>query len=225
MSDFDQIHGLDAPLAEKLSAYFSRVIARNRDLSEAYLGQIRHLEQSAAGLEAPGPGDRLPDFLLPGPDGRLVRLAALLDAGPLVVSFNRGHWCSFCRLELAALQRVLPQVRARRAGIVSIMPETARFTRRLAEDLALDFPVLTDLDNGYALQANLMIPLGNAVSRALLSAGSDLASFQGNDAWFVPIPATYVLAPDGRIAAAHVDPDFRRRLDPEGLPALLDGLS
>jgi peroxiredoxin len=37
----------------------------------------------------------------------------------------------------------------------------------------------------------------------------------------VPIPATYVVAPDGRIKASFVEPDFRQRIEPA---AILDAI-
>lgn len=55
--------------------------------------------------------------------------------------------------------------------------------------------------------------------------GLDLAFFQGNPSWLVPIPATYVVASDGRIVSSYVDADFRRRMEPEEILAALRGLA
>ena len=41
--------------------------------------------------------------------------------------------------------------------------------------------------------------------------GRDLAAYQGNDAWLLPIPATFVLDREGVIRMRHVDPDYRLR--------------
>jgi peroxiredoxin len=49
--------------------------------------------------------------------------------------------------------------------------------------------------------------------------------FYGNDSWFLPVPATYVVARDGTIAQAYVNPDFRYRLDPADIVGALRGLS
>jgi peroxiredoxin len=49
------------------------------------------------------------------------------------------------------------------------------------------------------------------------SAGRDLPEYQGNDAWFLPIPATFVLAADGTITARFLDPDYRKRMTVEDL--------
>jgi peroxiredoxin len=39
----------------------------------------------------------------------------------------------------------------------------------------------------------------------------------------LPIPATFVVGRDGRVAARFVDPDFRRRMSVEDLIAALRG--
>ena len=48
-----------------------------------------------------------------------------------------------------------------------------------------------------------------------------LPRYQGNEAWFLPIPATFVLARDGTITARFIDPDYRRRMTVEDLLAAL----
>lgn len=225
MTDFDDVRCLDAPLADKLEAYAARLSVANPVVSGAYSDLVERLTRAGAGKAALGVGDTLPSFALPDSTGTIRRLEALLEDGPLVVSFNRGHWCSFCRLELLALNDILPEIRALGASLISIMPETATQTRQLRERFSLDFPILTDIDNGFALRANLMIALGPAIAELLRKSGSDLAKFQGNDAWFVPIPATYVVGRDGGIEACHVNPDFRKRMAPQAILSALEKLA
>jgi len=43
--------------------------------------------------------------------------------------------------------------------------------------------------------------------------GHRLSEYQGNDGWFVPLPATFVVNTDGRVLARHVDPEFRQRME------------
>ena len=47
--------------------------------------------------------------------------------------------------------------------------------------------------------------------------GIDLAHFQGNGGWFLPVPATLVVGRDGRVKARFVDPDFRHRMRTEDI--------
>jgi peroxiredoxin len=71
------------------------------------------------------------------------------------------------------------------------------------------------------MSLNLAIWVGGEMREYMISIGRDLPSYQGNDAWMLPIPATFVVAPDGRIKARFIDPDFRRRMDVEDLVAAL----
>ena len=87
-------------------------------------------------------------------------------------------------------------------------------------------PVLTDIDNGYALSLNLAIWVGDEMQKILESGGRQLPDYQGNNAWVLPIPATFVIATDGTIAARFIDPDFRKRVAIEDLlKALQDAQS
>ena len=217
MSNFEKIRCLDAPLSDKLAAWEKQLPDTASDIARETSKLVDRLLAANAGSEAPEIGSVLPAFLLPDNDGRLVRSTDLLDAGPLVVSFNRGQWCSYCRLELLALAEIYPQVKRLGGELISIMPERAASVRGLRETLDIPFRVLTDLNNGYALTCGLMIALGDTVREVYLDAGKDLAEFQGNDAWFVPIPATYVIGTDGRIHNRFVDPDYGHRMAPNDI--------
>jgi hypothetical protein len=43
--------------------------------------------------------------------------------------------------------------------------------------------------------------------------GLHLDQIHGNDGWFVPLPATFVVARGGTVVSRHVDPDFRLRME------------
>ena len=103
------------------------------------------------------------------------------------------------------------------------MPERQKFAAEFKASTRYPFRVLTDLDNGYAMSLNLAIWVGPDLERLLSSFGRPLPDYQGNEAWMLPIPATFVVGTDGRVAARFVDPDFRRRMSIEELLAALKG--
>ena len=82
---------------------------------------------------------------------------------------------------------------------------------------AASFPILTDLDCGYALELKLAIKINDEKRNAMTSSGWDIAPFQDNDNWILPIPATFVIGGDGVIKARFVDPDYRRRMEIDDL--------
>ena len=83
------------------------------------------------------------------------------------------------------------------------------------------YPVLTDIDNGYALSLNLAIWVGDEMQQILESGGRRVPQYQGNQAWVLPIPATFVVAQDGLVTARFIDPDYRNRMTIEDLVAAL----
>ncbi len=106
-------------------------------------------------------------------------------------------------------------------SIVAIVPERQAFAAKLKADAGLRYPVLSDMDNGYALSINLAIWVGDELQTLMGDSGRDLPRYQGNNSWTLPIPATFVVARDGRIVARFIDPDYRKRMAEEDLLAAL----
>jgi peroxiredoxin len=220
---FQRCREMEGTLNEQLRAYADA----GREIFPAY-GQavdrlVARLNENGGGENAPRPGEVMPPFMLPDEGGRLVALATLLEKGPVAVMFFRGHWCPYCRLNVRAVIQAEQRIKAMGAQVVAIMPETQEFTEKFKADAAAPFPVLTDLDNGYALSLNLAIWLGTEVKELL--SYQDMAKFHGNDGWMLPIPAVFVVGRDGLVKARFVDPDFRRRMEIDDLLEALERAS
>ena len=84
----------------------------------------------------------------------------------MAVTFHRGHWCPYCRINTRALAEAQAKIAADGAQIVAIMPERQQFAAAFKHELEVHYPVLTDIDNGYALSLNLAIWVGAEVQRA-----------------------------------------------------------
>lgn len=211
---FDAIRAAGGPLDEQLAHYFEAMDSRNSAAGEAYREMVTALSAAKAGANAPKPGDRFPFFLLPDEDGHLVALADLVGTGPLVVSINRGNWCPFCWLELSAFCDIHEAICELGGEIVSITPETAVWNRQLIRRLNAPFHFLTDIDNGYALELGLAVPISTAVHKVYDKGGINLGLYQNNGGWMLPIPATFVVNADGYVRFSYVNADFRKRIDP-----------
>jgi peroxiredoxin len=172
---------------------------------------------SDLGNAVPQIGDQMPPFILPDEKGDLVCLASLLRVGPVAVTFHRGHWCPYCRINTKALAEAQTRIAAEGAQIVAIMPDRQQFASALKRESNMHYPVLTDLDNGYALSLNLAIWVGAELQELMSASGRDLPRYQGNDAWILPLPASFVVDADGYIRGQFIDPDYRKRMAIEDL--------
>jgi peroxiredoxin len=194
------------------------------DISELYQRLVDRLATLVSVSVAPAVGSTMPDFLLPDQHGQLVSLEGLLETGPVVISMNRGHWCPYCKLDLRALSHVEPDIRRLGAQAIAIMPETAQYTKQAIRENDLPFPILTDVDLGYALSLGLVFWVGADVQKIYLDRGLDLAVFQGNRSFFLPIAAKFVVARDGKVKAREINIDFRKRMGPSDYIAALERL-
>jgi peroxiredoxin len=213
----EEAQRMDAPLSVRLQAVADTVRELSLPFADVIDRLVARLADNGVGVTAPGPGEPMPPFLLPDETGRLVSLSSLLEKGPVVVSFNRGHWCPYCRLDVDALARAEAEIASLGAQIVAISPETSVWAAELKAYAKASFHILSDLDGGYALELNLLFWVGDEAQRALSGAGVDLVQFQANDTWMLPIPATFVVGSDGEVLARFVDPDYRRRMEVEDL--------
>jgi peroxiredoxin len=204
---------MDAPLNARLKAVADEVARLSPDFAAVVGRMVARLEANEVGQSAPQVGEPMPDFILPDEKGALVRLSALLEHGPVVVSFNRGHWCPYCKLNADGLAQIAPDIRRLGGQIVAISPETHQYGAALRDYAEAPYPVLTDLDNGYALALNLVFWVGDEKREAMKAGGFDISLYNGNDTWMLPVPATFVVGRDGLVKARYIDPDYRRRME------------
>jgi peroxiredoxin len=183
--------------------------------------QIESLRQEGAETRILPAGAALPDLVLPDAAGTPRRLR---DLAPAVILFYRGGWCPYCNLQLRAWQRRLPELHARGATLVAISPQVPDDTLATAERNALGFPVLSDSEDlagrafgvSFALPAELV-----ALYRRF---GHDLEAVNGPAGWRLPMPATFVVGPDRRIAFARAEADYRLRVEPDRALAELEAV-
>jgi peroxiredoxin len=218
---FQHCCDMDASLAERLQALADAVQTLSPSFAETVDRLVLRLQKSGAGATAPKPGDPMPSFVLPDEEGHLVTLEHLLSKGPVAVTFHRGHWCPYCRINTDALAKARIEIAAESGQVIAVMPDRQQFAAQFKSDLNAPFPILTDLDNGYALSLNLVFWVGEEMARFISDAGWDIPKFQGNDSWMLPIPATFVVGQDGRVKARFVDPDYRKRMTVEDLISAL----
>lgn len=194
----------------------------SREVVETMHRATRELIASGAAARALKAGDKAPSFVLRDADGNTVSSRALLEKGPLVVSFYRGVWCPYCNMDLEALQAALPGFERFGASLVAISPQTAVNSRKSMRQNRLSFPILSDPHNDVAAAFGLRFQLPDYLVELYKSLKNELPLFNGDPSWTLPMPARYVIDRDGTIVYAEVNPDYTRRPDPEDLIPVIE---
>lgn len=210
---------LQAELDARRMAWEAQV---GESIARLIAGDIEALRDTGILGRAARPGTAWPaaPHLLDA-EGRAFDLAALAAAKPVVVTFYRGGWCPYCNLELRAYQARLAEFRALGAELVAISFETPDAAQDTAMKNDLIHPVLSDVGGALASALGIRFTLSEALRPFYEKAGHALPSRNGDGSWALPLPATFVIARGGVIAAAFVEADYRRRTDPEAALAAL----
>lgn len=205
-------------LADRIASFHQQLAAQAPAAVLETLGrEIAGIIASKASAAAPRVGDTAPDFTLPDARGGEVSLARLRARGPVVVTFYRGQWCPYCDLQLRAYQEVLPQLGALGASLVAISPQTPQESLSTSEKRELAFAVLSDRGNEIARRYGLVFRVPDGLDAIHRGFGIDLERSNGDATNELPVPGTFVVNREGRVAFAFVNADYRVRLEPAEL--------
>lgn len=204
-----------ASLAEELERITTRVAELVPAASlEPPRRAVRELLASGDAGRALKAGDEAPNFELPDGEGRTFILGDRLAQGPVIVVFYRGRWCPYCVAQLEALERIRPEVESLGATLCAISPQKLQHTGYTAEQHKLRFPVLSDQGNAVARRYGIAWKLPDYLVEHYRRILVNLEHANATRDWQLPIPATFLVAPDGRVAWSRADADFTRRPEP-----------
>ncbi len=191
----------------------------------AYADGIKAVEEAETVKVAIQKGEKAPDFTLPNATGMQVNLSDKLSEGPVVLVWYRGGWCPYCNIQLAAYQKILPQIEELGAQMIAISPEVPDKSLSTTEKNGLRFEVLSDANLKVSKEYGLVFELTPEVEK-LYGEFFDIKEYNGAEAASneLPLAATYVIAEDGTVAWAFLEADYTKRAEPRDIIAALDGL-
>ena len=122
------------------------------------------------------------------------------------------------------MQLTLPDIEAQGAQLVTVSPNLPDKSLSTAEKHALTFEVLSDVGNKVAREFGLVFTVSEDIRSIYASFGIDLPAFNGDDAFELPFPATYVIDTEGTLTYAFVDVDYTKRMEPADIVEILKGM-
>ncbi|MEI6854029.1 MAG: peroxiredoxin-like family protein [Bacteroidota bacterium] len=144
--------------------------------------------------------------------GQKVSLQQLLLKGPVVVSFYRGQWCPYCNRHMSNLQDSLSFITALGASLVAITPEKNEEISKTISKTGASFSII--YDEGHKIMDAYKVTFKVDGFKNLLhfAEGVNINKASGNTDNVLPVPATYIIAPDGSIIGRHFDTDYTVRM-------------
>lgn len=116
-------------------------------------------------------GDFAPDFELPGSDGRMYRLRDFRHRRVVVAWFPKA-FTGGCTRECQSLRTNGPALRGYNVRYFAASVDTAETNRQFADDMGIDYPILSDADRRVATAYGVLGP-GGFPSRWTFYIGED----------------------------------------------------
>ncbi|MFZ1699768.1 MAG: peroxiredoxin-like family protein [Pyrinomonadaceae bacterium] len=160
-------------------------------------------------------GAKMPAFTLNDAFGKKVSSKDLLAQGNLVVVFYRGAWCPFCNRYLHTLQQNVDKFKANGGNLVAISVESADHSMAVAKKNELTFTVLSDPELVTARKFGIVYQLPDETDARYKKGGLDVAKNNAMEKPELPISATYVVTKAGEIVFAYIEPDYKKRAEPD----------
>jgi peroxiredoxin len=157
-------------------------------------------------------GEKAPLFTAMDADSNLFSLLTALEEGPVVVIFYRGFWCPVCNKHLGDIQDSLKIIEDCGVRVIAVSPEKPEYLDVMEEKTGAEFTLL--YDEGYKIADAYDVtfkPGAMTLFTYNIALGANMKETHSGDAQRLPIPATYLVDTDGRIAWRQFDPDYKSR--------------
>lgn len=186
---------------------------------------IKNLKKTGIENKVLRPDSSIKKFALHNQNNELIESEKILLSKPLVLTFYRGFWCSYCNLDLSNLNRFVDEIRGLDAEILAISPERPEFSKKIIAMQKLNFDILWDQGNQVAKDFGLKYFLPKDMKKLYMeSFHINLKHYHGDDEWALPIPARFVIDRSGIIRYAENDVDYTKRPDPDKAIAVLKSI-
>ncbi|MFQ5560711.1 MAG: AhpC/TSA family protein, partial [Nitrospinota bacterium] len=106
----------------------------------------------------------------------------------------------------------------------SVTPNLPDTSLTSIEKLGLEFEVLSDIGCKVASEFGLVFTLPERLRPVYAQFGIDIPGENGEDTFFLPMPATYVVESSGQILFSFADADYTKRAEPQEVVEVLRGM-
>jgi peroxiredoxin len=159
-------------------------------------------------------GDSIPDVTLRTVEDKEVSLRKLVADKPAVLVFYRGGWCPFCNRHLQSLSGIEADLTREGVQLIAIsMDQPGKLRETLQKD-KLDYTLLSDSDASAVKAFGISFKVSDATLEKMKTHKVDLDAATGNSNHILPHPAVFIVNTRGVIRFAHVNTDYKVRLEP-----------
>ena len=168
-------------------------------------------------------GDNAPTILGIDQFGNRINSDIILQHNKILLLFYRGNWCPYCRRHLKELSENLEQLTKKGYQVLVVTPENIEKTKETSTLFEVNYSIIHDTDNKIMNEYLVAFDVNKQnVTNFYKFTLNKIKKYNEPDNAVLPVPATYVINQNGKIAFVHYDPDYKKRASFETILNLSD---
>ncbi len=164
-------------------------------------------------------GEVLPDAHLINDQGETTNLNDEINKKKTVLVFYRGGWCPYCNMQLSALADAESTIIKLGYQIIAVSPDDYRNLEPTIKKDQVNYKVFAD-PGGEFIQK-----VGIAFTPSPRTMTYITKKTIGKTTEVLPVPTVLVVNTKGEIMFEYIAPNYKQRITPELLLAVLDNLN
>ena len=169
-------------------------------------------------------GEEIPDVSIANDKKESIPLSNVIGDKPTVIVFYRGAWCGYCTKHLAELNDIENEIELLGYQIIGVTVDQADKLEESSSRAETEIEVYSDSKleaiNAFGLDWKLDDTLFEKYKTKF---NLDLEEWSGEAHHSLPVPSIYVIK-ENKVAFQYVNPNYKVRLKPETLLAILQTL-
>jgi len=163
-------------------------------------------------------GEKLPDAILLNENGEFINLNEEIAKKNTVLVFYRGGWCPYCNMQLAGLAESEADILKLGYQIIAVSPDDYKNLKPSVEKNKTTYKLYSDADGSFI--KNIGIGFTPSSGTTAYIAKKTI----GKTTDVLPVPTVLVLNKNGEILFEYISPNYKQRISPELLLAVLKNL-
>jgi peroxiredoxin len=145
---------------------------------------------------------------------KIINSSDILKEKKILLLFYRGNWCPYCRKHLKTLQENLEELINKGYYVIVVSPEKPEKTEETSDKVKATFSIIHDVDNTIMKAYKVAFEINKENVKSYYDyTRNKVEKYNQEDNNILPVPATYIIGKDGKIAFVHYDPDYTNRKD------------
>ncbi len=163
-------------------------------------------------------GETLPSVNLIDDLGEIINLNNQIKKMNTVLVFYRGGWCPFCNMQLSGLASSEIDIIKLGYQIIAVSPDDYRNLKPTIQEDNVKYKVYSDPNGEFIQQVGIAFTASPNTMEYISN------KTIGKTTEILPVPTVLVLNTKGEILFEYISPNYKQRISPELLLAVLENL-